>query len=574
MIYFLLKNWKLFLDIILVVGALIAFTFWDPIGMFTNAKTKQTANLVTGVRDIGQLVTAEYYGEVISSWKEFKLTEFPSDTLTDFAEEAWQEVTFTIWQNRNRKNELQERVQNSEFCKSLPDKNAFNEFVASLGSQYLTRKMDRIYKDGQLVKGVERTIYKRVLKDLEKEEKRLKKLLGLRSGQSSPELEEAMRNHMLDVPAFIYDFFPFYQYVVQRDLDREKRKNIVFIGRGWVKAGFDFGQLDESNFLYDEERKMIHFYGIKPTVLDVDINPWFIPERKVKGFELVSFSGDVNFEEAKEVKRQCKQKLLAQARVAEIVERAEENGKEALRNFFSLLLDEPDLKVSFHTHPYDLHLAVIKADTLVDKHEAFFIDSLYQRYLGEVDTVSLDKKEKMTQHFQRFVAGLKKLSFLEPQHPFSYYSLGIANILQDTFHISKEDEQQLINWRDTLRIKDHMLTSRVSQTNEVWFTSGDFRADWNASLVALDSVAISRTDSTLKLSKYNYQVIPLKDSIDRIRWQKRARLEADEPWKNLLISEIDTVEKVVQQRMIEENKLRPLTRMRASITDFLDRIKK
>ena len=48
---------------------------------------------------------------------------------------------------------------------------------------------------------------------------------------------------------------------------------------------------------------MIHFYGIKPTVLDVDINPWFIPERKVKGFELVSFSGNVNFEEAKEVKR-------------------------------------------------------------------------------------------------------------------------------------------------------------------------------------------------------------------------------------------------------------------------------
>ena len=96
----------------------------------------------------------------------------------------------------------------------------------------------------------------------------------------------------------------------------------------------------------------------------------------MKGFELVSFSGDVDFEEAKEVKRQCKQKLLNQARNADIVRRAEANGKEALRNFFSLLLDEPKLVVSFHTHPYDHHLEIIQADTLVDRAEAIFIDSL------------------------------------------------------------------------------------------------------------------------------------------------------------------------------------------------------
>ena len=119
MIYFLLKNWKLFLDILLVVGGIIAFTLWDPIGMFTNAKTKRTANLITGVRDIGQLVTAEYYGEVISSWKEFKLTEFPSDTLTDFAEEAWQEVAYIIWLNRNNENGIKTGSEENLFCYQL-----------------------------------------------------------------------------------------------------------------------------------------------------------------------------------------------------------------------------------------------------------------------------------------------------------------------------------------------------------------------------------------------------------------------------------------------------------------------
>ncbi|WP_420575187.1 DUF4230 domain-containing protein [Ekhidna sp.] len=569
MIYFLIKNWKLFLDIVIVVGVIIAFTFWDPIGMFTNARTKQTANLVTGVRDIGQLVTAEYYGEVISSWKEFKLTEFPSDTLTTFAEDAWQEVAFTIWENRGRKNELKSKVRNSEFHLDLPANNTFNEFVACLGNQYLTRKMSRIYKEGRLVGNVEQTIYKRMLKDFKKEYKRLNKTSRLKGER----LDSAMNAYLLDVPSFVYDFFPFYQYLVGEDLDREKKKNIVFIGRGSVRAGFDFGQLDESNFLYEEDRKMVHFYGIKPTVLDVDINPWFIPERKVKGFELVSFSGDVDFEEAKEVKRQCKQKLLAQARGAEIVKRAEENGVEALRNFFSLLLDEPDLQVSFHTHPYDLHLATIKADTLVDRYEAVFIDSLYQQYLGTIDTVSIDKAEKLTQHFRRFVAGLKKLSFLEKEYPFSYYSLGIASILQDTFHIDSTDIIQLVATRDTLRTNEFNLTTSVTKKHSDWFVSSDFRHEWNGSLVALDSASLSRYDSTLNLSKFRYQLIPLKDSVDRVKWIELAT-QTPNPWDSILLAEIDTIGKVIERKQTHEDKLRPLTRLQASLSEFIDRLKK
>lgn len=569
MIYFFIKNWKLFLDILLMVGAIIAFTFWDPIGMFTNARTKQTANLVTGVRDIGQLVTAEYYGEVISSWKEFKLTEFPSDTLASFAETAWQEVAFTIWENRNRPNELKTRVRNTPFHLDLTRNNTFNEFVACLGNQYLTRKTSRIYKEGNLVGNVEQAIYKRMLKDFKKEYKRIDKSTGLRGAK----LDSAMNAYLLDVPAFVYDFFPFYQYVVGQDLEREKKKNIVFIGRGSVKAGFDFGQLDESNFLYEEDRKMINFYGIKPTVLDVDINPWFIPERKVKGFELVSFSGDVNFEEAKEVKRQCKQKLLAQARGAEIVERAEENGREALRNFFSLLLDEPDLQVSFHTHPYDLHLAIIKADTLVDRHEAVFIDSLYRQYLGTIDTVSLEKAEKLTQHFTRFVAGLKKLSFLEKGYPFSYYSLGGANILKDTFHIDSLDVIQLIASRDMLRSNEFELATSVTLAHPGWFVSGDFRQEWNATLVALDSASLTRYDSTLSLSTFKYQVIPMQDSVDRSKWVELARKTAT-PWREVQLAEIDTVQKVIDRKLAHEDKLRPLTRLQSRVTDFIDRLKK
>lgn len=577
MMYFLVKNWKLFVDILLVVGAIIAFTFWDPIGMFTNAKTKQTANLVTGVRDIGQLVTAEYYGEVISSWKEFKLTEFPADTLTDFAEEAWREIRFTVWENRTKPKELKLKVRNTQFCLNLPNKNVYNEFVVFLGDKYLSRKLDRIYDGKQLKKGVEQTIYRKILDELKAEEKSIRKRLQLRKRNDSEELKEEMEELILETPAFIYDFFPYYQFLVDRGEGRkDKKKNIVFIGRGSVKAGFDFGKLDESNFLYDEDSKTINFYGIKPEVLDVDINPWFIPERKVKGFELVTYSEDVSFIEAKEVKRQCKQKLLAQAKGAQIVENAEENAREALRSFFSLLLDEPDIKVSFHTQPFDLHLAIIKADTLIDKNEALFIDSLYQHHLRISDTVSVDKKLKLDQHFKLFIASLRKLPFMEKEYDFNYYAMSAARVLQDTFHVSKEDVIFLNSVRGKItstKEEPENITNTTMEDHALWFTD-DFRKEFNGMLALLKQEQLSQFDSTFDLNTLRFSEATLDSTSIAEERQLLQKLPDSVIYKEMRTKELATIDSIFISRGAYENKVRPLDRFSSSITDFINRLKK
>lgn len=577
MIYFLVKNWKLFLDILLVVGAIIAFTFWDPIGMFTNAKTKQTANLVSGVRDIGQLVTAEYYGEVISSWKEFKLTEFPEDTLTEFAETAWREIRFTIWKNRTHAKELKLKVRNTEFCLNLPSKNAYEQFITFLGSRYLSRKLDRIYDGVQVQNGVEQLIFRKILDELEKEEKLIRKKLQLRRNETNEEIDEEMEKLILEIPSFVYDFFPYYQFLIENGTKKkDKKKNIVFIGRGSVKAGFDFGKLDESNFLYDEEAKTINFYGIKPEVLDVDINPWFIPERKVKGFELVTYSGDVNFLEAKEVKKQCKQKLLAQAKGAQIVENAEENAREAMESFFSLLLDEPDIKVSFHTHPYDLHLAIIKADTLIDKGEAQLIDSLYQIHTATADTVSLEKKMKMDQHFQLFVSSLKKLSFLEKEYDFNYYSLTAAQVLKDTFHISKNDVLLLDSLRGRLKTfldAPKQLTTTTLENDPLWF-SKNFRSDFNSTLTLLENEKLSQFDTSFNLNLLRFPSAAIDASSIASERLAVSQNVSDSLSRKLLLSELDTLSEVLRSGEAYQNKVKPLDRFSSRITDFIDRLKK
>ncbi len=498
MIGFLFKNWKLFLDIVLVVGGILAFTFLDPLGIFTNTKLKATANMVTGVRDIGQLVTAEYYGEVISSWKEFKLTEFPEDTITNKAEDLFIDLKITLREVDRRFGVLYTNAVTKELRKQYGEV-FYYKFLAFIGNEYLGLDPERIFneKDNNIKKKNERKIWRKLYDKAKTLNKSLEKKYK-KTDASKAEVE--FEDYLYKVPPFIDEFYNFYGFLTKKHLESgsNKRKEIIFIGRGWVKAGFDFGKLDEGNFLYDEENETVHFFGIKPEILDTDINPWFIPERKVKGFELVDYSGRVNFEDAKAVKKQCKEKLLEQARRADIVKRALENGEEALRNFFSLILDEPDIKVRFHTHPFDLQYAMIAADTLVDINEAIFIQSLYQSELkklsqpGSQDFTSM--KIKRGQLLQYFINKLKGLYFLNSGQHFNFYSMEVARMLKDTFHISLTDRQTLVELRDTLKIdkKDSLnVTTSIVMENRMWFQDCDFRYDFNQAMRLLNKEALS-----------------------------------------------------------------------------------
>lgn len=570
MIYFFVKNWKLFLDILLVVGGLIAFTLWDPIGMFTNAKTKQTANLVTGVRDIGQLVTAEYYGEVISSWKEYKLTEFPADTLTDFADQAWVELrfaTYDVWEAKGKSNQIYNSIRNTDFYKGLPAKNAYPEFITYLADKYLPQKLDKIYRNEALVDGIELKVYDALFKELKRQAKAAKKKYRLRKPAEKELYEQELKDLQFQDAPYVNDFFDYYQFLIKREIKETKRKNIVFIGRGSVKAGFDFGKLDASNFLYDEDTKTVNFFGIKPQILDADINPWFIPERKVKGFELVAYSGKVNFEDAKEVKKQCKEKLLNQARKADIVKTAEENGREALRSFFSLLLDVPDLKVEFHTHPYDHLVAVMKADTLIDISEALFIDSLYANHrIFVADTTNSESLiKKSTVHFSRMIAELKGLAFLGAEHRFNYYSLEAAKVLADTFYLSAADFERLVQVRGKIQLQGDStyFGTATTEGNKVWFGEGtNFRNDFNSTLAAIEQHADSLT---IPYALDNLRYFMAK--ADSVKY-------SEQQWLNQVTLDTSAINVAKKNQLIYEKRTKPITRMSEGIKALTERLKK
>ena len=92
MISWILKNWKLFIDIIIVVGSIVLLTIFDPFGIFTNRSLKNTANILSSVKDIGELVTAEYYGEVISSLQGTQIYDLEVDSLNPEFENCFIEL--------------------------------------------------------------------------------------------------------------------------------------------------------------------------------------------------------------------------------------------------------------------------------------------------------------------------------------------------------------------------------------------------------------------------------------------------------------------------------------------------
>ena len=66
------KGASLVLQIIVVIAAVLVFSWFDPFDFLAPTKRtlKNTPIQIQSIREIGELITAEYYGEVISSLKE------------------------------------------------------------------------------------------------------------------------------------------------------------------------------------------------------------------------------------------------------------------------------------------------------------------------------------------------------------------------------------------------------------------------------------------------------------------------------------------------------------------------
>ncbi|MCG8700413.1 MAG: hypothetical protein MI922_20330 [Bacteroidales bacterium] len=162
--------------------------------------------------------------------------------------------------------------------------------------------------------------------------------------------------------------------------------NVVYIGRGWVKAGFDL-----KNYDWGTNDTLIgttlYLRDLDPKILDADINPWFVPN-SVKGFEIIDIdkARQVSLSDITLVKTRCKEKLQKQAFERRIMDMAIESAEESLLGFLGLFNLENNMVVEKiviqPTEMFDVKNQVI-TDGIIDDME---IEQL-QEYKAMLDSI-------------------------------------------------------------------------------------------------------------------------------------------------------------------------------------------
>lgn len=309
----------------------------------------ETPVVVKEIRAIGELVTAEFYGEVYADLNEFYenlvLTQRDSiylnpakyyqkyPGLKDYIAQAQsyraEELTFEK-EKENYNLYLNEYFKKLEAYRQLEIK--LKKDLVAAQNENERKKLERRLRDLRDKVLNEKEIYKSRKEKFDKSE------------QDFSDLKESFRKE-------------------------RKKRNLVYIGRGWVKAGINLQNLTEKEvFIDDADSLYIHLLLPEPEIIDADINPWFIytDKKKIKGFELfIAKTGSAlakdNFsdDEITAVKHICKERLKKNALEKGILKNAQSSAATTLENFFHLLGFDK-VKINFKTE--DMEIVQLERD--------------------------------------------------------------------------------------------------------------------------------------------------------------------------------------------------------------------
>jgi len=306
-IKFMKKIWWLFA--LVVLYAFFAAMNWlptslSPFGGITTLDMENTPTVVEEIRDIGELITAEYYGEVYADVSEVYLS------LISKYGDKYDDVPDSI---RMKFPKLQEYIIYYAASKKrlntlTASKNAFTEYNASFKAI-----ADKYFQDKETYKD-----------DYVQLQKARSTFLAAQSRLSILNRKVKENGQALAAEQYKFDRY-------------KKKRQLVYIGRGWVKAGFNFADIADNELHITSKKDTLHIVLPLPKVLNADINPWFIKD-EVEGFEVFEETGsDFTEGEAKYVKNLCISKLISEAKAKGLMQKAQTSGYETLSNFFNLL---------------------------------------------------------------------------------------------------------------------------------------------------------------------------------------------------------------------------------------------
>lgn len=354
------------IQVILVIAAVLLFSFIDPFGILAPRKKtlENTPITVVSIKEIGQLVTAEYYGEVLSSLQAARIEAAQAEQVDGKALLKALNMQYKEAMDSFRITSKDAKIHWFRRKKDLLDLfyDANAEMVADPQYQEMVNAL-LITVDPKTKKETKRF-------NVDTEGELLLKLRNAKADEADL-IIKGLEMGEIEIRKMHED-----KLAELKDTRNFKKSQIVVIGRGAVKAGIDFGDFSERNFRYDEDKDIIYLFGISPKILNCDINPWFIPQKKVKGFEIIAATHRANRPDyLLEVKEDCLRKLQAQAEQAGILETARTNAEQSLREFFSLLLVEPVKEVRILENYFEHYRDLFPPNGAVPRERLGLVDS-------------------------------------------------------------------------------------------------------------------------------------------------------------------------------------------------------
>ena len=223
--------------LLFIAGLLYKYDFSFSNIVETRFTLSDTPTILKEVRDIGEIIGAEYYGEVIHS-----LTEY-------YADEDWQSMKVAFEEIKATYTLMYQRYSSRRF--------------ESVRKQY---SVDAFMKVHETPGSYDREWFEAFLEI---------RAFNVNYSQDREDrfLEAARLNTWQQ-----------FQQKYFQDLDRERREwrntqnreaVLIYLGRGMVKAGFDLNNLKQDAFDLRGDTLLIH--DLDPQILNADINPWLVP---------------------------------------------------------------------------------------------------------------------------------------------------------------------------------------------------------------------------------------------------------------------------------------------------------
>ncbi len=375
----------------------------------------QTVVSIQEVKSIGELITAEYYGEVIEG-----LTKISYDSQGVVLQKQYEDIQNNI---ATIEDQLQKQYE-EEFNKlNRRFDNRKTDLKDSLKFVKLQKRLKRRKK---------RRFFKAIRKSkIDHKETGFKTIRKIAEGNSKAAFDEILNEQWA---SFKQKHFAKYNELLTSIAEEETAKqDLIYIGRGCVRAGFDLAGIDQENIFLSGNKDTIFLLDLNPILFEVSINPYFhlprfndgkdtlgevaIGQDTILGFQLIDAqkARKLSYNDIQKVKSACVKQLREEALERNILEHARINAEETLLGFFKLLPLVPGQEIKrviISPSKYFYDRQHILYDGEIDESEFEYINEMAETDLSYLDSAFFKHRTLAYQQKQldKFVKALYQKS--------------------------------------------------------------------------------------------------------------------------------------------------------------------